>query len=111
MRRFLPLLASLVLLALPAAAQAYTFYEYETTGQPGGITVNGAGELMFTLSTSKLGSSTLGGVVQPGGDIAGGTSPTTIVPGPGDGSLWFIDGAKVGRKGPGAAVEFNQVFD
>ena len=37
MRRFLPLLASLVLLALPSAAQAYTFYEWDAAGAPTGI--------------------------------------------------------------------------
>ena len=64
MRRFRPMLASLlVLLALPAAAQAYTFYEYDTPAQPGGITVDSAGQLLFTLSSAKFGISTLGGVV------------------------------------------------
>jgi streptogramin lyase len=111
MRRFRPLLASLVvLLALPAAAQAYTFYEYETPAQPGGISIDSAGQLLFTLSSAKFGISTLGGVVTTA-DLTGSTTPTTIVPGPGDGSHWFIDGAKVGRKGPGAAVVFNQAFD
>src|SRR3954447_10143456 len=102
MRRFLPLLAGLVLLALPSAAQAYTFYEYDAGGTPGAITELG-GSLVFTYSTdedSRIGKSTpLGVLSAPSAPIAGATAPTTIVPGPGDGSVWFIHGTKVGRMG------------
>src|SRR4051812_17614872 len=106
MRRLLPLLAGLVLLALPSAAHAYTFYEYDAGGPPGAITELG-GSLVFSYSTGdawRIGKATpLGVLSAPSAPPAGGTAPTTIVPGPGDGSVWFIDGPKVGRMAVGLA--------
>ena len=62
MRRLLPSLASLIVLALPPAAHAYTFTAYDTPGGPAGIVESG-GSLFYTLLTDKtLGQSTLRGV-------------------------------------------------
>ena len=104
MRRLLPSLASLILLALPPAAHAYTFTAYDAPGGPAGIVESG-GSLFYTLLTDKtLGQSTLRGVQSPAVPITGAASPSTLVTGPGDGSLWFLNGdGKLGRKGAGQA--------
>src|SRR4051812_22040255 len=112
MRRLLPLLASFVLLALPCAAHAYTFTAYDAPGGPAGIVESG-GSLLYTLQTDKtLGQSTLRGVQSPAVPITGSTAPSTLVTGPGDGSLWFINGdGKLGRKGAeGAPAALPAVF-
>ena len=98
------MLASLVLLAVPASASAFTFAEWDLTGAPAGIATAGS-PLSITLSgTGLIGQSTLGGVQAPSVAIGGGaTTPTALVPGPGDGNLWFVDpgSGRIGRTDPG----------
>jgi streptogramin lyase len=101
MRRLLPLLVSLLALALaPAAAHAFTFYEYDApaTGHPTGIAAV-TGGLYFTLAGSdQIAQSGLGGVQAAPLGVTGGTSPGKLVVGAG-GNLWFLDpGAnRIGR--------------
>src|SRR5690349_20669557 len=98
MRRLLALLTSLLGLALaPAAAQAFTFYEWDAAGGPAGITAS-AGTLYFTLGTTqKINTLTVGGVqgATPF-TVPGATAPGKIVPGAA-GTLWFLDGNAVGQ--------------
>src|SRR4051794_646293 len=105
MRRFLPLFASVAVLALPSAAQAYTFYEWSSAGGPTGIAQAGTGPLTVAFQASAaVGQIGLGGVQSAPVSIAGGSSgPTKLAAGPGDGNLWFVDGANrhVGRTDPG----------
>src|SRR5689334_927382 len=105
MRRLLPLLASLVLLALPSAAHAFTFYEWSSAGGPTGIFQSGSGPLTIAFkSSAQIGQIGLGGVQSTPQAIAGGSSgPTKLTAGPGDGNLWFVDGVNrhVGRTDPG----------
>src|SRR5689334_19871425 len=105
MRSLLPLLASLVLLALPTAAHAYTFYEWSSAGGPNGIAQAGTGPLTVTFrDTAQVGQIGLGGVQSAPLSIAGGTSaPTKLTAGPGDGNLWWADPSTrhVGRTDPG----------
>ena len=102
MRRLLPLLACLALLALPSAAHAYTFYEWDTEGPPRGIGVVGDA-LQFGLPSGQLGQSTLRGV-QTSAAVAGGTTASAFARAVNGTDLWFLDdGAdKVGRITPGA---------
>ncbi|HWK25301.1 MAG TPA: hypothetical protein VNS09_01985 [Solirubrobacter sp.] len=105
MRRLLTLLlASLAALALPAAAHAYTFYEWDAPGGPAGIA--GDGPLTVTFSTSgAVGEVGLGGVQSAPVAIGGAaTAPTVIAAGP-DGNLWFVDPAngRLGHTVSGAA--------
>src|SRR4051794_2902122 len=93
MRRLLPLLASLALLALPSAAHAYTFYEWSAVGSgPSGIAQSGAGPLTVTFQNdATVGQIGLGGIQGAAASIAGGTAdPTRLAAGPGDGNLWFV---------------------
>ena len=62
MRRLLPLLASLVLLALPASASAYTFAEWDQPGHPAGIAQSGTFLYSTLSSTGQIGQGTLNGV-------------------------------------------------
>src|SRR5690349_13593954 len=108
MRRFRPILASLlVLLALPAAAQAYTFYEWDAADAPTGIVAGATGLTVTFNATGELGGVTLNGVQSaPRTDITGAAArPTTLVTG-GDGNLWFVDPTnnKVGRTDPAAGA-------
>src|ERR1700754_3961020 len=101
MLRLTALLASLAgLLALPAAAHAYTFAEWDTSGHPGGITAQGG--LYFTLP-GAIGSSSLGGV-QSSRTVAP-ASLRKIVAGSND-DLWYLDtGAnKLWRDVPGGST-------
>ena len=102
MRRFLPLLASLVLLALPSAAQAYTFYEWDTAPTPRGLGIVGD-TLHFGLPSGQLGQSTLRGV-QTSAAVAGGTTTSAFARAANGTDLWFLDDGvdKVGRITPGA---------
>jgi hypothetical protein len=109
MRRLLPLLASLAVLALPPSASAYTFYEWGVAGGPTGIFQNGTGPIAVGLSTSgRIGTTTLTGVTSPGALIAGeASSPRVLVAGPGDGNIWFtdFDHGRIGRTNPsGGAI-------
>ena len=100
MRRLLPLLASLALLALPSAAQAYTFYEWDSPGTPTGIVASATGLSVTFNATGTVGGVSLGGVQSMPVAIAGAaTRPTALAPGPGDGNLWFVDptNGRVGR--------------
>src|SRR4051794_2751416 len=104
MRRLLPLLASLALLALPSAAQAFTFYEWDAPGTPAGITVSGGGLSVSFNQAGSIGRLSLGGVQSAAATIAGAASrPTVLVPGPGDGNLWFVDptNGRIGRTDAG----------
>ena len=110
MRRLLPLLASLVLLALPTAAHGYTFYEWSFAGGPAGIAQQGTGPLSVTLTASgrdrpgrRWAACTSAGVVITGAA----TAPTALAPGPGDGNLWFVDtvNGRVGRTDTGAGAD------
>src|SRR4051794_34632385 len=116
MRRLLSLLASLFLLAAPAAAHAYTFAEWDAAGGPTGIARSGD-FTYFTLATAgSLGRAGLGGVqvtpFQVTTNPVAATTPGQLVPGPG-GTLLFVDPAtnKVGRVIPsdagGTATEFS----
>ena len=104
MRRLLPLLASLALLALPTAAHGYTFYEWSFPGGPAGILQNGTGPISVGLSTSgRIGTTSLTGVTTAGALISGAaTSPRVLVAGPGDGNVWFtdFDHGRIGRTNP-----------
>jgi hypothetical protein len=102
MRRLLPLLASLALLALPTAAHGYTFYEWDTAAVPRGIGVV-ADTLHFGLPAGQLGQSTLRGV-QTSAAVAGGTTASAFAPAATGTDLWFLDDSvdKVGRITPGA---------
>jgi streptogramin lyase len=100
MRRLLPLLASLLALALaPAAAHAFTFYEWDASGDPNGIAASGS-SLYFTLggATPSFGKAGLGGAQIAPVAITGGTAPGKLVLGIG-GNLWFLDPgtSKIGR--------------
>jgi virginiamycin B lyase len=112
MRRLLPLLASVVLLAVPASASAFTFAEWEQLGHPAGIAQSG-GFLYYTLAgTGQVGQGTLNGV-QTMSTVSGGSAPSVLVPGPGDNHLWFVDPGnnKVGRTNPGMSLlEFATVL-
>jgi hypothetical protein len=107
MRRLLPVLASLGVLALPASAHAFTFYEWDAlpNSAPTGIFQAGTGPLSVTLNgTGAVGQVTLGGVQWPGVAITGGaTKPTVLTQGPSDGNLWFVDSVngRVGHTAPG----------
>jgi hypothetical protein len=105
MRRLLPLLAGLVLLAVPSAAHAYTFYEWSSTGGPTGIAQAGTGPLTVTFKDlAQVGQIGLGGVQSAPRSIAGGTSvPTKLTTGPGDGNVWWVEPSTrhVGRTDPG----------
>src|SRR3954451_2628267 len=104
MRRLLPLLAGLVLLALPSAAHAYTFYEWSSAGCANGIAQSGGGALTVTFrDAAQVGQIGLGGVQTAPQSIAGGTSaPTKLTAGPGDGNLCWADPSThlVGRTDP-----------
>src|SRR4051794_24367068 len=104
MRRLLPLLASLVLLALPAAAQAYTFYEYSFPGGPTGILQASTGPINVGLAgVGRLGTASLTGVTSQGPPIAGeAVAPRVLAVGPGDGNIWFtdFDHSRIGRTDP-----------
>jgi streptogramin lyase len=107
MRRLLPLLASLVLLASPAAAQAFSFNEWSTSAQPRGVAALGD-SLYFTLADGKIGSSTLRGV-QTGTTVPGASLLGAIAPGPIASELWFLDfgnggNGKVGHMALGGAA-------
>ncbi len=112
MRRLLPLLASLVLLALPASASAYTFAEWDQPGHPAGIAQSGTFLYSTLSSTGQIGQGTLNGV-QTALTVGGGSAPSVLVPGPGDNHLWFVDpgNSKVGRSNPGVSLlEFATVL-
>ena len=109
MRRLLPLLASVVLLALPSAAHGYTFYEWSFPGGPTGILQNGTGPISVGLSTTgRIGTTTLTGVTTAGALISGAaTAPRVLAAGPGDGNVWFtdFDHGRIGRTNPaGGAI-------
>jgi streptogramin lyase len=100
-RRLVPLLAGLVLLAAPAAAHGYTFYEWDDGGNPTGL-VEFNGELHYLVPGAfGIAHMTLGGVMS--GDLilgVGVTDPAKLAAGPG-GSLWFIgSNAAIGRSAP-----------
>src|SRR4051812_7161144 len=104
MRRLLPVLASLALLALPSAAQAYTFYEWDAAGTPAGIAVSGGGLSVTLNQAGSIGRVSLGGVQSAPATIAGGASrPAALAAGPGDGNLWFVDptNGRIGRTDAG----------
>ncbi|HEX6022101.1 MAG TPA: hypothetical protein VFZ00_08895, partial [Solirubrobacter sp.] len=101
MRRLLPLFASLAVLALPASAHAFTFYEWDLDGGPSAI-VEFQGELHYTLADDNArGRSTLRGVQAAAEPILNLFVPAKIVVGPGDGFLWWIgeNSAAVGLSG------------
>ena len=104
MRRFLPLLASLVLLALPSAAQAYTFYEWDAVGAPTGIAAGTNGLTVTFNSSGEVGGVTLNGVQSARSAIVGpSTKPGALAAGPGDGNFWWVDPTnnKAGRTDAG----------
>ena len=111
MRRLLPLLASLVLLALPTAAHGYTFYEWSFPGGPAGIAPAGTAPLWASRSPPRGASAQ----VDPTGrrhvrrrkPVTGAaTAPTALALGPGDNNLWFVDtvNGRVGRTDTGAGA-------
>src|SRR4051812_38088428 len=105
MRRLLPLLVSIVSLAVPASASAYTFAEWDQLGHPAAVAQSGD-FLYYTLATAgQVGQGTLNGV-QTTTIIGGASAPSVLVPGPGDNDLWFVDpgNGKVGRTNPGVSL-------
>src|SRR4051794_9109421 len=104
MPRRLLLLASLFLLAAPAAAHAYTFAEWDATGGPAGIARSGDFTYFTLGGLHSVGRATLGGVQISPFAALNGTEPTTLIAGPA-GTLLFTDAVtnKVGRVTPAAA--------
>ena len=106
MRRLLLPLASLVALAVPASAGAFTFYEWEAGGGPVGIAQVPGGPLSVTFETShSVGQVSLGGVQSAAAVITGAAqAPRKLAVGPEDGTVWFVDQVndKVGRTVPGS---------
>jgi streptogramin lyase len=101
-RLLLLLLASLAVLALPATAHGYTFYEWDTEEPPRGLGITGD-TLHFGLPAGQVGQSTLRGV-QTSAAVAGGTTASAFAPAANGTDLWFLDDGvdKVGRITPGA---------
>src|SRR4051812_14090819 len=107
MRRLLPLLASLLVLAVPSAAEAFTFYDWDVgAASPTSVAIAGS-TAYYTMSNSPdIGRVTLGGV-QPA-SLAGvaGATPAELTAAPGGSTLWFADPAlnAVGRVDLAAAT-------
>src|SRR4051812_32482970 len=112
MRRLLALATSLLALALaPAAAQAFTFYDWDVTpsalAQPTSIAASGS-TLYFTLSGAPgIGRITTSGVAEsPLAGAAAGPRPQGLTLGPDGTTMWFADPAtdEIGRINPATGV-------
>ena len=100
MRKLL-FLASLLVLAFPAAAQAFTFYDWTVTGatpEPSSIVRSGSTLWFTNAGNGTIGRIGLGGVQGAPVALAGGAEPTGLTTGP-DGNLYFAEPAngKIGR--------------
>jgi streptogramin lyase len=101
MRRLLALLATLLGLALaPAAAQAFTFYDWGIAGSGiGSVAISGSTVYYAIAGSGDVGRSTLGAVPLTDRTAATGTSrPGSLAVAP-DGNVWFSDPGddKIGR--------------
>ena len=106
MRRLLPLLASLVLLALPSAAHGYTFYEWDTAAPPRGILHRGDRADTRALRPARS-AEHAERRADDGALIAGAArAPACSRAGHRGRDLWFIDDGddKVGRIDPRRAA-------
>src|SRR3954451_7246321 len=95
MRRLIPLLASLAALALaPAAAHAYTFYEWDATaGQPTSVAITSSTVYHSLAGAKDIGRSTLGGASLASRTNPSATSrPQQLAAGQ-NGDVWFADPA------------------
>jgi Collagen triple helix repeat (20 copies) len=95
MRRLLPLLASLLALALaPAAAQAFTFYDWTLAATPTSLAITSDGTVYYTTAGSgDIGRATLGGLPLNPRTAASGTSRPAEIAADANGDLWFADPA------------------
>jgi streptogramin lyase len=97
MRRLLPLLASLSALALalaPAAAQAFTFYDWDLGGPVATSIARSGSTFYFTIDGSPdIGRMGPGGVQQASLPGVANARPQHVVAGPDGTTLWFADPA------------------